>query len=241
MSDKFFSRHFTASNKSLPNVSLFPTCFFGESAETYFTTRDYSEIDATLNVLLEDYNNMIMIEKPDFYRYPRCRLFNPKPTSSGICHTFNPMKLKTILKESEWVDNFLSSFTGFQENDVLKSSGVNMEKGFVFSLDTMQSYMLSLKDHIDSERNINSFLIKVHLAGEIPWMSKDQETFVRISAFDEDMSTRFITITGEIITSDVGLKYLLGIIRHLNNIDVNHMTHVKTCGSVCQTSHAQKI
>ena len=215
MPDNFLYRHFTMTNNSLPVVSLFPTCFFGEKAETYFNTRDYSELDATLNVLPEDYKIMVMTEKADFYRYPRCRLFNPKPTSSGVCHTFNALELKTILKDSEWTKYFMNSFRGFQERDVLKSSGVNAEKGFVFSLDTMQSYLLSLQDKIDSERNLNSFLIKVHPAGEIPWMSKDVQTYTRISAFDDDMSTRFITITGEIITSEVGLQKISFDLIHL--------------------------
>ena len=206
MSNNFLLRLFIKSNNSLPDVSLFPTCFFGEKAETYFMTRDYSEMDATLNVLLEDYKNVIMNETPDFYRYPKCRLFNPKPTSSGMCHTFNPLKLKTILKESGWTQHFTNSFNGFQEREVFKSSGVNVEKGFVFSLDTMQSYLYNLEEKTDTERNLNSFLVKVHPAGEIPWMSKDVHTFTRISAFDDDMSTRFITITGEIITSEVSLQ-----------------------------------
>ena len=118
--------------------------------------------------------------------------------------------METILKASKWTENFKDSFSGFDENDIVKTKGVNVEKGFVFAVDTMQSYLYSLQNSIDSERDINSFLIKVHPAGEIPWMGKDQQTFKRISAFDDDMSTRFITVTGEIIASEVGLHNSLG-------------------------------
>ena len=168
--------------------------------------RDYSALEPSANVMFEDFRNLSsqMSESTDYYRYPRCKLFSPKPSSSGICHTFNAMELKTILKASKWTDEFLASFSGFDEHKVFKSAGVKVEKGFVFSLDTMQSYMYSMQDNFDSERDIDSFLIKVHPAGEIPWMSKDPQTFKRISAVENDMSTRFITVSGDIITSEVG-------------------------------------
>ena len=172
--------------------------------------RDYSVMDSSANVMFEEFRNISSQKSgsTDYYRYSRCKLFNPKPSSSGICHTFNALELKTILKASKWADDFLDSFSAFDEHEVFKSAGVKVEKGFVFSLDTMQSYMFSLQDNIDSEKDINSFLIKVHPAGEIPWMAKDSQTFKRISAVENDMSTRFITVSGDIITSEVGFDYL---------------------------------
>ena len=80
-----------------------------------------------------------------------------------------------------------------------KSTGIGLEDGFVFSLDTMQSYFYSLKDRDENQKEINSFLIKVHPAGELPWMMKEQSSWQQISASPEDMITRFITIKGEII------------------------------------------
>ena len=62
------------------------------------------------------------IPPSDIYKYPKCQHFRqvdftPKiylwfdhhcqaPTDAGICHTFNGLPLKTMLKPSEWLDSF---------------------------------------------------------------------------------------------------------------------------------------
>ena len=195
------------SNDSLPEASFVPTCFFGDNAKDYFSVRDYSKMDSSDNVQTEEYRNNTeeMLQDPDYYRYPRCKLFSSKPTSIGICHTFNAYELETILKPSKWTNNFLASFAGFDDNIIMKNEGVNVEKGFVFSLDSMQSFLYSLQDEIGTKRDITSFLIQVHPSGEIPWMRKEKQNLKRISAMNDDMSTRFITIKNEdMITSEVG-------------------------------------
>ena len=78
-----------------------------------------------------------------------------------------------------------------------------MQDGFVFSLDTLQSYLVSLQQKVPEQRELNSFLIKVHPAGEIPRMTKDTSTWNRIYPHKNEMSTRFITLKGEKIVGKV--------------------------------------
>ena len=137
------------------------------------------------------------------YRYPMCKLFHPKPTSLGICHTFNGKELEKILKPTSWRNSFLESFDNYEKQEVLKAKGIDLEEGFVFSLDTMQSYFFNLRGKDKNKNDINSFLIKVHPAGEIPWITKEKNTWRKISSFKNDMSTRFISVSGEMIISEV--------------------------------------
>ena len=192
-------------HNDLPKASFLQTCFFGENARRYYRVKDFSEIDAINNVLTKSYQDEIkkLFGETDYYRYQSCKLFTPKPTSSGICHTFNGHDLEKILKPTTWTNKFQDSFKADAPNEILKSTGIGLEDGFVFSLDTMQSYFYSLKDRDENQKEINSFLIKVHPAGELPWMMKEQSSWQQISASPEDMITRFITIKGEIIADEV--------------------------------------
>ena len=83
----------------------------------------------------------------------------------------------------------------------MSSEGVDVEDGFMFSIDTMQSYLLKMKKREGSEeltlQNANSFYIKVHPHGEIPWMQSDKSSWRKIEAFSEEISTKFVTIKGE--------------------------------------------
>ena len=72
----------------------------------------------------------------------------------------------------------------------------------MFSIDTMQSYLLKTKKReTRSEeiplQNANSFYIKVHPHGEVPWMQNDKSSWRKIEAFSKEISTKYITIEGE--------------------------------------------
>ena len=101
------------SNNSLPQLSYIPTCFYGEEANLFWHTRDYSRNDVwASHMTKEEYmSGLKNLPGNDFYKYPKCKKFSPKPTDSAICHTFNGLELSKILKSSSWRENFLDAFT----------------------------------------------------------------------------------------------------------------------------------
>ena len=195
---------FKPSKKSLPRLSLIPTCFFGQEASKYWRTEDYGWKDAYNNLFPEEFENNLMKEhdltEPDIYRYPSCKMFSPYPSDNGICQTFNGMDLQNVLKKTAWRDTFMDAFGVDNVGEPLKSEGIDMEDGFIFSLDTMQSMLLTMKERDYEQENLNRFWIKVHMQGEIPWMKKDKSTWKKIEASTSDMSTKFITLKGEKIS-----------------------------------------
>ena len=56
------------------------------------------------------------------------------------------------------------------------------------------------------QAKLNAFYIKVHPAGEIPWITKDRSSWKKISAFSNEMSNRFITLKGEKIVGKVNFQ-----------------------------------
>ena len=67
----------------------------------------------------------------------------------------------------------------------------------------MQSYLATLRPRLDSQKSADTFWIKVHQAGEIPWMSKISSTWEKVDAHSEDMSTISITLQGEKVDGKV--------------------------------------
>ena len=132
-----------------------------------------------------------------------CDLFTPMPTDNGICHTFNGLELKKIFKPTNWVNSFGKSFGEKRSEEPLKSEGIDLDEGFVFTLDTLQSYFVTMKERVMEQGNFNRFWIKVHSAGEIPWIKKDKSSWKKIESYKDEISTRFITIKGEKITNKV--------------------------------------
>ena len=63
--------------------------------------------------------------------------------------------------------NYQEAFTGSESQDTLKSEGVDKARGLVFSLDTMQSYLVTKRRRHLENIPINSFLIKLHQPGRI--------------------------------------------------------------------------
>lgn len=199
-------RNFKRSNNQLPQLSYIPTCFYSEEAYKFWNTRDYSYLDVVAShASYDNYKESLKFEDPDIYKYPKCKKFNPKPTDSSICHTFNGLDLEQILKSSNWMDAYQEAFTGAETDDILKSVGVDTDSGFIFSLDTMQSYMITKKQRHLEHIPINSFLIKVHPPGELPIMSEDKSSWQRISSHQDEMITHFLTVKGEKVSSTVSL------------------------------------
>ena len=199
--------NFSASEEPLPKLSFVPTCFFGKRAQSFWNSEDYSAVTALNQIPPTDYKESIEeelnLDDPDSYRYPHCRLFSPMPTDSGVCHTFNGLDIKQILTESYWRDSFDGALGGGETYDTLKSGGIDLEEGFVFSLDTLQSHLVTMNVRAKEQKDINSFWIKVHSPGEIPWIKKDKSTWKKIEPYGNEMSTKFITLKGEKIDSKV--------------------------------------
>ena len=185
---------------------MVPFCLFGEDAAKYWKLKDYSKDEAGKNILNEEYKIDMQLDneyEQNIYRYPKCKLFVPKLSSNGICHTFNSEQLEKVLKPSKWTKSYLNSFGNQERKDILKSRDINLEDGLVFSLDSMQSYFLNMKQRTSKQKNINAFWLKVHPANEIPWIEKDESTWEKVSALKNDMSTKFVSIKGEIISFEV--------------------------------------
>ena len=83
---------------------------------------------------LKEYESNLGLDPPDFYRYKKCEDFSPQPSDSGICQTFNGFGIKNILKDSKWSNSFANNFKGSEMNIVRKSSGIDLDNGFIFSL-----------------------------------------------------------------------------------------------------------
>ena len=193
----------------MPKLTSIPTCFFGSSAAKYWSIKDYGEPQAANRISPEEYQDMISnsykLEENDIYRYPRCQKFSPKPSDTGICQTFNGLGIHKILKPSTWTNAFLSAFGSNDDENILKSEGIDLHDGFVFSLDTLQSYLIGLNKRSSDQRDVNAFYIKVHSAGEIPWITQDKSSWKKILPFTNEMSTRFITLKGEKIEGKVNI------------------------------------
>ena len=139
----------------------------------------------------------------DFYRYPKCQKFSPRPTDHAVCHTFNGLELQKILKPSEWVDAYQDAFTGGETGEIFKSEGVDKTRGLMFSLDTMQSLFITKKKRHLENIPVNSFMIKLHQPGELPWVQEDKSTWQRIKSTQNDMVTHFLSIKGEKVINTV--------------------------------------
>ena len=195
-------REFTASNSSTEKLSAVPTCYFSEDANSYWNSDTYTILDALLGFDLPNYQKAMdeANKMPsDLYKYPKCNLFSKMPTNTGICHTFNGLDLQDILKPTKWTDTFSESFGDSSPFEMFYSEGIDIDDGFVFSVDTLQSYFVNMKDRpamVEFE-NVNSFYLKVHPHGEIPWMQQDKSSWNKINAHSDDISTKFVTIKGE--------------------------------------------
>ena len=87
----------------------------------------------------------------------------------------------------------------------------------------MQSYLATMKFRYQNQKDVDTFWIKVHQAGEIPWMSKISSTWEKVEAHSEEMSTVFINVQGEKVdfkvqinhdkNRNIYLLFLLGIIQ----------------------------
>ena len=199
--------NFSVSEEPLPKLSFIPTCFFGKRANSFWNSKDYSAVTALNQIPPEDYKESLEedlnLEDTDTYKYPHCRLFSAMPTDLGVCHTFNGLDIKKILSETQWRDAFDGAFGGGESYETLKSGGIDLAEGFVFSLDTLQSLMMTMNVRAKEQDNINSFWIKVHSPGEIPWIKKDKSTWKKIEPYGNEMTTKFITLKGEKIDSKV--------------------------------------
>ena len=208
-----FCRSFSKTDDPPPKLSFIPNCYFGKQAAQAWGTRDYSSEETWSNISLKSYQNSLNFGEPDYYKYFQCKDFVSRPTSSGVCHTFNALDLDDILKKSNWLTSFKSSFKQAPKKEILKSEGIESENGFLFSLgkllikrsnhptiiylDTMQSYLQTYRARYDFQNDVDSFWVKVHQAGEIPWMGKNPSSWEKIEAHEEEMSTVFISIQGE--------------------------------------------
>ena len=205
-------QNFKRSNNSLPQVSYIPTCFYSDEAESFWTTRDFSYLDVVASYMNKDeYQDSLKLkEAHDFYKYNKCKKFSPKPTDHAICHTFNGLEVSKILKSSSWLGDFKEAFTGGVDPEVpLKSAGIDKESGLLFSLDTMQSYFITKKERFLENLPVNSFMIKLHQPGELPWVTSDRSSWHKISSTQTNMVTHFITIKGEKVIHTVSnLSYL---------------------------------
>ena len=68
----------------------------------------------------------------------------------------------------------------------------------------MQSYLQTYRARYgDVQTDVDSFWVKVHQAGEIPWMGKNPSSWEKIEAHEEDMSTVFTNIQGEKVANTV--------------------------------------
>ena len=70
----------------------------------------------------------------------------------------------------------------------------------------MLSYDASMRARTGDHKDINNFRIKVHSAGDIPWMSKISSTWELVESNTEDMSTVFISIQGEEVETTEGFR-----------------------------------
>ena len=76
-------------------------------------------------------------------------------------------------------------------------------------LDTMQSYLQTYRARFDIQNDVDTFWVKVHQAGEIPWMKSNPSSWEKIEANEEEMSTVFINIQGEKVAHTVEALFKL--------------------------------
>ena len=243
-------RYFSPSNNSLPKVSLLPTCFYGNEAKKFWNAKDYSYVDALNSITPDEFQNNLeedyRLKESNFYKYPKCKLFSAMPTDSGICFTFNGLNLEKILKPSKWRNSFNRSFGESQNEIPMKSARVDLEEGFVFSVDTLQHFLINLNKRAVEQNDLNKFWIKVHAAGEIPWMFKEKSTWTKIEASDIDMTTKFITLKGEKIDHKEEFRKLPQNIRKClfpdeGNLLLFDFYSEANCQLECAWKHAEEV
>ena len=102
------------------------------------------------------------------------------------------------------IDTFTEAFgVGGTQWPDYKSEGVDTDSGFVFSLDTMQSYLITKKNRLEEQDSVNTFRIKVHKPGDLPRMEDDKSSWYTIKSNQNDMVTKFISIKGEKVDNKV--------------------------------------
>ena len=143
------------------------------------------------------------------YRYPKCQSFHSIPTDQGICKTFNGFDLTAILKSSSWLETYTETFGGGGHQRAYRSEGVDIDSGFVFSLDTLQSYLITKKARLEEQDSVNTFRIKVHKPGDLPRMEDDKSSWYTIKSNQNDMVTKFISIKGEKVDNKVKIIFSL--------------------------------
>ena len=115
-------------------MSFIPHCYFGKKAADFWRTSDYPSDLVNSRVNLSRFQDSLNFGQPDYYKYFQCHDFASRPTSSGVCHTFNALDLDDILKDSKWKSSFKTSFKQTPKREILKSEGIESENGFLFSL-----------------------------------------------------------------------------------------------------------
>ena len=115
-------------------MSFIPHCYFGKKAADFWRTSDYTSEEVSSRVNVSRFQDSLNFGEADYYKYFQCHDFASRPTSSGVCHTFNALDLDDILKESKWKSSFKTSFKQTPKREILKSEGIESENGFLFSL-----------------------------------------------------------------------------------------------------------
>ena len=240
---------FTKSKNPHPKLSYIPTCFFGGSAENFWSLREYSAADFLSNVSQKEFEFNLNVPKSDMYRYPQCKQFEQRPTDLGICHTFNGLDLNKVLKPSSWVSIFKETFNPHEAKtkEVLKSEGIDKEGGLVFSLDTMQSYLITKRKRETSIMgHLNSFWIKVHKPGDIPIMSDERSSWVKIESTSQDMVTKFISLKGEKVAhtetfEEIDRKTRKCLFPHEGNLQLFSFYSESNCRLECAWETAESV
>ena len=115
-------------------MSFIPNCYFGKKAADFWGTSDYTQEETKSKINVKSFQDSLNFGEADYYKYFQCQDFASRPTSSGVCHTFNALDLDDILKESKWKTTFKNSFKQTPRREILKSKGIESENGFLFSL-----------------------------------------------------------------------------------------------------------
>ena len=113
------------------------------------------------------------------------------------------------MKSSSWLETYSETFGGGGHQRAYRSEGVDVDSGFVFSLDTMQSYLITKKDRLAEQDSVNTFRIKVHKPGDLPRMEDDKSSWYTIKSNQNDMVTKFISIKGEKVDNKVKIIFSL--------------------------------
>ena len=85
----------------------------------------------------------------------------------------------------------------------------------------MQSYLQTYRARYDVQTDVDYFWVKVHQAGEIPWMGRNPSSWEKIQAHEEEMSTVFINIQGEKVDNKVDyffMKYTFHFINLISGV-----------------------